>query len=1123
MALSDPETVFIVVPYGARRRQGGFELVGRILVEWRLPPGASPRWLERWPPPDLGFEVTLAYESNEVSKAVIRPASSAGSTVASQSRAGASARLAVDKTALRTIGIDRAVSQWVEGVLNQIDAPQDKSTPKPTNDSPIRAFVRDFSSSAAGNKATLDSDDFISSRIATRYPEAAVDLGLAWEFVFTIADPEQVLGRSLLARCQPTGSLPSAVVTPFTRCIVRDYGQFVSWYPEVGSASTGATERGFEGIIRMLPHDEQMPKQPKWFLESSEYVAAVLHQNSDGPGEANRLTKALGETGGLALGCEGIAALFDASPPGYVGNVPVLAWREMFVGFRVDAKVDGDWRSLVLREVSSATNDKDEGCLEYGAVVTPSQTAWQFEEIARWDGGSLIRPSVEQVGEQSFKVSSRVHPQARLRWKSEYAFGMRPVFKGGWSNSIEEGSFLRNRMGRLSETSLTVFDREEALKSPEVELADMESKELFCSLDGHGIEERHRLRISPPRVGVALVKRSGKLDLHSDAADQGRLLHRAASTYPDPDLTKFPDPWASELECEVTLLGGNVKVVSAPVISGLRSPLQPGTTVLVVAKWRQPRDWPAWKPVQLEIEAADEDSISFNDSFIHLRLARGAVARVVLRCGHGGEVIAHTKRLRAAAVKKRGASEEGDAAISRLAADRTEMIARHIVRTPSMSPESAKVEVARDLGRSDAVLVDLVRADRRTTSVIVAELEWIDVDVVGGKRTQQKKRLRTPPLYVAAGEPADFGTNEEWAGFVAARIALPLPDSRRRELTLRFVAIPRHGERFKGGGLELSGRTVNVLAKNAQVPSAPLVTIIEPLVQTAAEERRDWDHVRTWGRTHRGNLIRVYLGCDWGETGVPELLGIVCAPDSLVRQSDGLRRELKTRYSQWGAEVLIATPAVQDGPYARHFVRRVVTLDGVDGVDSKDLKAPSVIAGHDVQFDPVRGEYFADLEVAGHDSPFAWLRMIVVRLQPDSISGALSSVGVLSQFSQLLPDRSLTVTEAPHDHGLLRFSASRTPAIASGEFSSLVCEISISIEATLGELGAEVPELVGNRLWTPVQTIQLLMAGSEASRWIGQARISAGGDLLVAVREFFVPVGDSPRILQWESRLVVNR
>lgn len=159
------------------------------------------------------------------------------------------------------------------------------------------------------------------------------------------------------------------------------------------------------------------------------------------------------------------------------------------------------------------------------------------------------------------------------------------------------------------------------------------------------------------------------------------------------------------------------------------------------------------------------------------------------------------------------------------------------------------------------------------------------------------------------------------------------------------------------------------------------------------------------------------------------MLGVVCAPESQESLSDTDRRLNEKFFSQWGAEVLFKTTPLGDGPFAHHFEKATVLFDGVQAVTVEEatkrvgVRRPAIVAGHAVQYDQKRKCWFADLHVPLMQRSFLpWIRLGLVRFQPDSISGCHVSPVVLSAFCQALPDRVVTVVRSATDSRRLLMS-----------------------------------------------------------------------------------------------------
>jgi hypothetical protein len=155
-----------------------------------------------------------------------------------------------------------------------------------------------------------------------------------------------------------------------------------------------------------------------------------------------------------------------------------------------------------------------------------------------------------------------------------------------------------------------------------------------------------------------------------------------------------------------------------------------------------------------------------------------------------------------------------------------------------------------------------------------------------------------------------------------------------------------------------------------------------------------------------GNVLRVYLGRPWFESGIGELLGVVVANPPL---GGALPSTLQPFVSGFGSDPVfsvasVATPKVTDFGLATHKGLSLLLEEQTDLIGWVD------VAGHTVNWDTDRGLWFADISIGAGQSYFPFVKLALVRYQPASLPGIQLSRVVQADFIQLTPDRSMGLT-----------------------------------------------------------------------------------------------------------------
>ena len=148
---------------------------------------------------------------------------------------------------------------------------------------------------------------------------------------------------------------------------------------------------------------------------------------------------------------------------------------------------------------------------------------------------------------------------------------------------------------------------------------------------------------------------------------------------------------------------------------------------------------------------------------------------------------------------------------------------------------------------------------------------------------------------------------------------------------------------------------------------------------------------------HLGSVIRVWLARGWFSSGAGELLGVVCdvaGAQSLTHSVAGRDPVFPTEEpAPMTPEVLTSAVTVQRG---------LTTPDG-DEVD---------VAGHRVSYDADSGRWYADVVVDDDRAYLPFVRLVLCRHQPHSVTGAHLSSLIVADPLRLGPSRTTTVGDA---------------------------------------------------------------------------------------------------------------
>jgi hypothetical protein len=213
-----------------------------------------------------------------------------------------------------------------------------------------------------------------------------------------------------------------------------------------------------------------------------------------------------------------------------------------------------------------------------------------------------------------------------------------------------------------------------------------------------------------------------------------------------------------------------------------------------------------------------------------------------------------------------------------------------------------------------------------------------------------------------------------------------------------------------------TGQTTLVVDSTAR-PAAPDIEYIVPSWSFVTETNGmgiSYTSVRT------GNALRVYLARPWWSSGDGEQLGVVIWPQSTAPPTTLIN--LVTAYGRDPLRTTNPTklsPALADFPLAETTAETVALVEAT-GLPTSGGPYTVDIAGHSVQFEPSSHElWYADVQIDTSEyfagvsdaySYFPFVRLALVRFQPNSISGCEVSPVVVADVVQVAPNRMATIT-----------------------------------------------------------------------------------------------------------------
>ncbi|MFF6995432.1 peptidoglycan-binding protein [Streptomyces sp. NPDC008313] len=265
-------------------------------------------------------------------------------------------------------------------------------------------------------------------------------------------------------------------------------------------------------------------------------------------------------------------------------------------------------------------------------------------------------------------------------------------------------------------------------------------------------------------------------------------------------------------------------------------------------------------------------------------------------------------------------------------------------------------------------------------------------------------------------------TDDDKAKADALRIPLELHkhefgDTRHRKVSYRPVAGSSFGDYFPPqfaapgeNALTVRGEAKEYSVPSSAPPTAPKLLYCMP---TLALERLNHADGPPGAIVHRrrGGGIRVFLDRPWFSSGDGELLGVV-----LGEPPGGDPASVRDAWVTLMGRDPIHRSAPVVAPTADMFTN-AVRQSGTLSLHTPSGSLDVTVVGFAPVFDPEGmdetgkgGRWFCDLDIDTGDACLPFVRLALVRYQPDSIPGAEISQVVLADLVRTLPDRQLMVT-----------------------------------------------------------------------------------------------------------------
>ncbi|EPX77574.1 hypothetical protein [Litoreibacter arenae] len=193
-----------------------------------------------------------------------------------------------------------------------------------------------------------------------------------------------------------------------------------------------------------------------------------------------------------------------------------------------------------------------------------------------------------------------------------------------------------------------------------------------------------------------------------------------------------------------------------------------------------------------------------------------------------------------------------------------------------------------------------------------------------------------------------------------------------------------------------AGTTDHSLIPASVAPDDPRVLYVVPTFR--------WTRTKKVGGvdvTRLGNGLRVWLDRPWFSSGDGELLGVVLLSEN--GPFTAIPDKMQTSVTQWGLDPMWDTVLPKHRTKASDFPAHVISED--IRLQEFPTEAPVAIVGHRVHWDDTRALWYCDIELNPGGTYMPFVRLALVRYQPNAMNGIKISKVATAEFAQVLPRR----------------------------------------------------------------------------------------------------------------------
>jgi hypothetical protein len=253
-------------------------------------------------------------------------------------------------------------------------------------------------------------------------------------------------------------------------------------------------------------------------------------------------------------------------------------------------------------------------------------------------------------------------------------------------------------------------------------------------------------------------------------------------------------------------------------------------------------------------------------------------------------------------------------------------------------------------------------------------------------------------------------------------------DTKHHVVNYTAVSTSRYQEYFpKDEDLDFT-RVSDPVKVYVPASSRPLAPDVLYVVPTFGWQRQTETNLKRSVRF--GGGLRVYMNRPWFSSGEGELLGVTLWSWANGSLNEENRDKFKPFFTQWGMDPIWQTGNLANVPHAGSFPDAVSHSYDVS-LEESTARLPTgehgrvSVVGFEPYFDESRGLWYADLTVVTQtDTYMPFVRLALVRYQPQALADAKISRVVLADFAQLTPTRSAIAITDPHHPKTLRVTVS---------------------------------------------------------------------------------------------------